>query len=164
MSHFFSSSRWYCGVHMDLSIFGRRILSPPRPPPGPSIEMVSSPGVAERERPPAADDASPAAPDLRGDWPNFFLLILLYVMQGIPLGLSSAVPILLQGNKNVSYSDQVTTTLVRPKRFGPVDADGRGRDQNGRKKKPNCGRDQNGREKSQPRRLGLCGWEFVVLR
>jgi PAT family acetyl-CoA transporter-like MFS transporter 1 len=46
-------------------------------------------------------------PDLKGDWLNFFLLILLYTMQGMPLGLSSAVPILLQSNKNVTYRDQV---------------------------------------------------------
>lgn len=46
-------------------------------------------------------------PNLKGDWMNFFLLLLLYTMQGLPLGLSSAIPILLQSNKNVSYKDQV---------------------------------------------------------
>uniref|UniRef100_A0A2S2QHE6 Acetyl-coenzyme A transporter 1 n=1 Tax=Sipha flava TaxID=143950 RepID=A0A2S2QHE6_9HEMI len=51
-------------------------------------------------------------PDLKGDWLNFFLLILLYTMQGMPLGLSSAVPILLQSNKNVTYRDQALFSLV----------------------------------------------------
>lgn len=54
----------------------------------------------------------PIGSDLSGDWLNFFLLILLYVMQGMPLGLASAVPILLQSKKNVTYKDQVITYLL----------------------------------------------------
>lgn len=46
-------------------------------------------------------------PNLKGDWSNLFLLILLYIMQGLPLGLSDAIPVLLQTNKNVTYKDQV---------------------------------------------------------
>jgi len=55
------------------------------------------------------DDDSNGAdkPNLKGDWLNFFLLLLLYTMQGIPLGIASAMPIVLQSNKNVSYKDQV---------------------------------------------------------
>jgi hypothetical protein len=46
-------------------------------------------------------------PNLKGDWKNFFLLLLLYTMQGLPLGLISSIPVLLKSNKNVSYNDQV---------------------------------------------------------
>jgi len=46
-------------------------------------------------------------PNLQGDWSNFFLLLLLYGMQGVPLGLCLAVPILLQSKKNVTYQEQV---------------------------------------------------------
>lgn len=57
----------------------------------------------------AADgDATAAGPDLRGDWSNFFLLLLLYTMQGFPLGLTSAIPILLQDKEDGSYQDQVS--------------------------------------------------------
>lgn len=49
--------------------------------------------------------------DLNGDWLNFFLLLLLYVMQGMPIGLASAIPIILQSKKNVTYQDQVGVTL-----------------------------------------------------
>lgn len=46
-------------------------------------------------------------PNLKGDWLNFFLLLLLYTMQGIPLGFTAAIPIILQSNNNVTYRDQV---------------------------------------------------------
>jgi len=56
----------------------------------------------------AVDDSNlDEKPNLKGDWLNFFLLLLLYTMQGIPLGLTLAMPIILQSNKNVSYKDQV---------------------------------------------------------
>ena len=53
------------------------------------------------------DSNSAEKPNLKGDWLNFFLLLLLYTMQGIPLGIAAAMPIILQSNKNVSYKDQV---------------------------------------------------------
>jgi len=53
------------------------------------------------------DSNAAEKPNLKGDWLNFFLLLLLYTMQGIPFGLTLAMPIILQGNKNVSYKDQV---------------------------------------------------------
>jgi len=53
------------------------------------------------------DSNSVEKPNLKGDWLNFFLLLLLYTMQGIPFGLPLAMPIILQSNKNVSYNDQV---------------------------------------------------------
>ncbi|CAI4228269.1 unnamed protein product [Auanema sp. JU1783] len=42
---------------------------------------------------------------LRGDISSILLLLFLYLLQGVPLGLISAIPLLLQG-KNVSYTQQ----------------------------------------------------------
>lgn len=41
-----------------------------------------------------------------GDKANIALLVFLYTLQGIPLGLASALPMILQ-NKGVQYKDQV---------------------------------------------------------
>lgn len=43
--------------------------------------------------------------DLRGDWSNIAILFLLYLLQGIPLGLTAAIPMLLQ-NRGASYKQQ----------------------------------------------------------
>jgi len=48
-------------------------------------------------------------PNLKGDWHNIFVLILLYIIQGIGTSVYIGVPIILQGNKNVTYKDQVST-------------------------------------------------------
>jgi len=48
-----------------------------------------------------------AKPNLKGDWSNFLLLILLYTMQGLPFGLAVAFPIIFQSKKIVSYHEQV---------------------------------------------------------
>lgn len=40
------------------------------------------------------------------DWPALLLLLLLYTIQGIPMGLSASVPFLLQGRDDLSYADQ----------------------------------------------------------
>jgi len=42
---------------------------------------------------------------------NIALLVFLYVLQGIPLGLAGAMPMLLQ-TKKVAYKDQATFSLV----------------------------------------------------
>lgn len=49
--------------------------------------------------------------NLKGDYGNIAFLLLLYILQGIPIGLSSAVPLLLQ-NRKVSYSDQALFSFV----------------------------------------------------
>ena len=49
--------------------------------------------------------------DLTGDYGNVFVLFLLYVLQGIPLGMGGSIPMILQ-NKNVSYKDQAMFSLV----------------------------------------------------
>ncbi|KAI7691464.1 hypothetical protein SSS_05263 [Sarcoptes scabiei] len=43
--------------------------------------------------------------DLKEDYLNIFILLLLYMLQGIPLGLISGVPYLLT-NRGISYSEQ----------------------------------------------------------
>jgi MFS transporter, PAT family, solute carrier family 33 (acetyl-CoA transportor), member 1 len=53
----------------------------------------------------------PAKPNLKGDWLNFFLLILLYTIQGLPLGLVIAFPIIFQSKKIVTYKEQVNFSL-----------------------------------------------------
>jgi len=50
-------------------------------------------------------------PNLDGDRLNFYLLILLYIIQGFPIGLSIAFPIILQSKKKVSYEDQVSNGI-----------------------------------------------------
>lgn len=43
--------------------------------------------------------------DIRGDRANIAILFLLYLLQGIPLGLTAAIPMLLQ-NRGASYKQQ----------------------------------------------------------
>ncbi|XP_065656559.1 acetyl-coenzyme A transporter 1 isoform X2 [Hydra vulgaris] len=49
--------------------------------------------------------------DLTGDYWNVFVLFLLYILQGIPLGMAGSIPMILQ-NKNISYKDQAMFSLV----------------------------------------------------
>ncbi|ALC44911.1 CG9706, partial [Drosophila busckii] len=44
-------------------------------------------------------------PDLRGDRRNIGILLFLYILQGIPIGLIAAIPMLLQ-NRGASYKQQ----------------------------------------------------------
>ncbi|KDR08429.1 Acetyl-coenzyme A transporter 1 [Zootermopsis nevadensis] len=49
--------------------------------------------------------------DMKGDEWNIAILFFLYVLQGIPLGLSSAIPMYLQ-NRGVSYRQQAQFSFV----------------------------------------------------
>lgn len=51
-------------------------------------------------------------PNLKGDWLNFYLLLLLYILQGFPIGLSGTFPIILQSRKMVTYEEQVIFQLI----------------------------------------------------
>lgn len=51
-------------------------------------------------------EESTTKPNLKRDAKNIALLIFLYMLQGIPLGLSASIPFLL-GARKVSYSEQV---------------------------------------------------------
>lgn len=55
---------------------------------------------------PAADQSNKDEPsDIRGDRANIAILFFLYLLQGIPIGLSAAIPMLLQ-NRGASYKEQ----------------------------------------------------------
>lgn len=43
--------------------------------------------------------------DIRGDRRNIAILFFLYLLQGVPIGLAAAIPMLLQ-NRGASYKDQ----------------------------------------------------------
>jgi len=48
---------------------------------------------------------------LKGDRLNIALLMLLYVLQGIPLGISSSIPYLLQ-SRHITYKEQAMFSLA----------------------------------------------------
>lgn len=48
--------------------------------------------------------------NIKGDEKSIAILFFLYLLQGIPLGLTSAIPMYLQ-NRGVSYKQQVSTTI-----------------------------------------------------
>lgn len=50
--------------------------------------------------------------DIRGDRGNIAILFFLYLLQGVPLGLASAIPMLLQ-NRGASYKVFTLNTLIR---------------------------------------------------
>ncbi|XP_049290399.1 acetyl-coenzyme A transporter 1 [Anopheles funestus] len=54
---------------------------------------------------PVDDEEKLEKSDLRGDWGNIAILFFLYLLQGIPIGLASAIPMLLQ-NRGASYKQQ----------------------------------------------------------
>lgn len=45
--------------------------------------------------------------NLKEDKFNIFLLLVLYTLQGVPLGFSLAIPVLMQNVKSTSFSQQV---------------------------------------------------------
>lgn len=49
--------------------------------------------------------------NLEGDYNNVALLLLLYVLQGIPLGMAASIPMILQ-NKKVNYKQQAMFSFV----------------------------------------------------
>lgn len=55
-------------------------------------------------------------PNLKGDRQNIALLFCLYTLQGIPLGLSAAIPMILQ-NRGVSYKQQVIKIYFLKKNY-----------------------------------------------
>lgn len=57
------------------------------------------------------DDDKHEASDLRGDWGNISILFFLYLLQGIPIGLAAAIPMLLQ-NRGASYKQQVSSVIL----------------------------------------------------
>jgi len=72
---------------------------------------IEKPPNEEEEEIFVPSQSLPAKSNLKGDWLNFFLLILLYTIQGLPLGLAIALPIIFQSKKMVSYKEQVNSSL-----------------------------------------------------
>lgn len=52
------------------------------------------------------DDSVSGHSNIKGDEMNIAVLLFLYTLQGIPLGLAGAVPMLLQ-NRGITYTQQV---------------------------------------------------------
>ncbi|XP_015365764.1 PREDICTED: acetyl-coenzyme A transporter 1-like [Diuraphis noxia] len=51
-------------------------------------------------------------PNLDGDRLNLILLIILYTIQGFPIGVSTALPLILQSKKMVTYDDQASFSMA----------------------------------------------------
>lgn len=66
------------------------------------------PSTAKKERPAAADEPK----GLQGDWAAIGLLLVLYTLQGVPLGLAGSIPFLMQ-EKKVSMVDQSLFSLAK---------------------------------------------------
>ncbi|RCN27726.1 hypothetical protein ANCCAN_26538 [Ancylostoma caninum] len=76
--------------------------------PVPSATLVRLESVAHDEKKSVDSSGSWFArtrETLRGDISSICLLLFLYLLQGVPLGLIGAIPLLLQG-RNVSYGQQ----------------------------------------------------------
>lgn len=58
-----------------------------------------------------AEDETEAPPDLRGDRGSIALLLILYMLQSVPLGLSAAIPMMLQ-KRGASYQTQAKFSMV----------------------------------------------------
>ncbi|KAE9540687.1 hypothetical protein AGLY_003932 [Aphis glycines] len=74
---------------------------------------TSSKFKIEQETPEDIKDVTLTKTNLKGDWINFFLLLLLYTMQGLPLGIAGSMSILLQSKKNVTYKDQALYSITK---------------------------------------------------
>jgi MFS transporter, PAT family, solute carrier family 33 (acetyl-CoA transportor), member 1 len=67
-------------------------------------------GKAAKKQPETAAQATDEDEDEAHDWGSMLLLLLLYTLQGIPMGLSASIPFILQ--EKVGYADQATFSLV----------------------------------------------------
>lgn len=50
---------------------------------------------------------TPVKANSKGDKKNIFILLVLYTLQGVPLGLSLAIPIIIQNMHLSSFKEQV---------------------------------------------------------
>lgn len=73
-------------------------------------KMRSEAEHQDLESPPIPTETVDDRDDEKGDGWNIAMLLFLYLLQGIPLGLSSAIPIILT-NRKVDYKDQVSCFL-----------------------------------------------------
>lgn len=75
------------------------------------LQVVERNGCEQVYGPPTEEANEKLPPsNLQGDWWNFFLLTVLYVLQVIPVRMALAMPVILQ-SRGVSSSDQVGCTI-----------------------------------------------------
>ncbi|XP_037971130.2 acetyl-coenzyme A transporter 1 [Plutella xylostella] len=67
--------------------------------------------IAEKEELLENGEPGTGKSDIRGDEVNIAVLLFLYTLQGIPLGLGGAVPMLLQ-NRGITYTQQAEFSFV----------------------------------------------------
>ena len=108
----------------------RRAASPKSARKSPKARVAKSPSRAaaspQRRRPPAGKgndletpkpksspgtDKKSAKKGLQGDWAAIMLLLLLYTLQGIPMGLGASLPLLMV-EKKVSSMEQAVFSMV----------------------------------------------------
>lgn len=53
----------------------------------------------------------PVRENSKGDKRNIFVLLVLYTLQGVPLGLSLAIPIIIQNMHRSSFKEQVSQII-----------------------------------------------------
>jgi len=53
----------------------------------------------------------PVRANSKGDKRNIFVLLVLYTLQGVPLGLSLAIPIIIQNMRQSSFKEQVSKLM-----------------------------------------------------
>lgn len=53
----------------------------------------------------------PVKANPKGDKNNIFLLLVLYTLQGVPLGFSLAIPMIMQNMRLSSYKEQVSQLI-----------------------------------------------------
>jgi len=80
----------------------------PQPPPD---EESMAPELACNDERDKTDDSRSTVSRLAKDKNSILLLLFLYVLQGIPLGLASSVPLVLQ-QKKIGYRQQAMFSLV----------------------------------------------------
>lgn len=68
--------------------------------------LIEDPATLHEE-----DKEHHSKPNLKGDYTSIFILLFLYILQGIPLGLAGSLPMILQ-NRKVSYAQQAMFSFV----------------------------------------------------
>lgn len=66
------------------------------------IETTHTESLIEKHDTPATEL------NAKADFRNICLLLVLYTLQGVPLGLSLAIPIFIQNTKNTTFKEQVS--------------------------------------------------------
>lgn len=72
----------------------------------PRKTMVLESNNSSKRKKHGLHNISDSMPSIKGDGLNIAILLFLYTLQGVPLGLSAAIPITMQ-KKHITYSEQV---------------------------------------------------------